>query len=89
MEFHSMELYSMKLYSMELRSKLSPSNGTSLLTGILRPKVVNFPLSSCFLINLDFLQPHTVHFDNVIVLPVLVFETLGFILYLFFLHFKQ
>ena len=79
-----MELYSMKLYSMELRSKLSPNNGTSLLTGILRPKVVNFPLSSCFLISLDFLQPHTVHFDN-----VLVFETLGFILYLFFLHFKQ
>ena len=55
----------------------------------LRLKALNIPLASCFLLNLDFLLPHIAHFDNIIVLPLLVLETLGFILYVFFLHFKQ
>ena len=55
----------------------------------LRPKLLNDPLASCVLLNLDFLLPHIVHFDNIIVLPLLVFETLGFMLSVFFLHFKQ
>ena len=42
-----------------------------------RPKLLNIPLASCFLINLDFLLPHIAHFDNIIVLPLLVFETTG------------
>ena len=41
-------------------------------------------LSSCFLINLDFLQPNVAHFDNNIVLQLLVFETLGFMFPVFF-----
>ena len=55
----------------------------------LRPKLLNNPLASCVLLNLDFLLPHIVHFDNIIVLPLLVFEILGFMLSVFFLHFKQ
>ena len=42
-----------------------------------RPKLLNIPLASCFLINLDFLLPHIAHFDNIIVLPLLIFETTG------------
>ena len=55
----------------------------------LRPKLLNNPFASCVLLNLDFLLPHIVHFDNIIVLPLLVFETLGFMLSVFFLRFKQ
>ena len=55
---------------------------------VLRPKLLNIPLASCFLINLDFLLPHIAHFDNIIVLPLLGFETLGFIFSVCFLHFK-
>ena len=54
---------------------MSPSNGT-LLNGVLRPKLLNFPFASCVLINLHSLPPHIVHFDNNIVLPLLVFQTL-------------
>ena len=60
-----------------------------LFHGVLRPKLLNIPPDSCFLINLDFLLPHIAYFDNIIVLPLLVFETPGFILSAFFLHFKQ
>ena len=51
--------------------------------GVLRSKLLSIPLSSCFLTNLDFLLPHRAHFDNNIVLPSLVFETLGFMLLVF------
>ena len=54
-----------------------------LFNGVLRPKLINISLA-CFLINLDFLLPHTAHFGNIIVLPLLVFETFGFILSVFF-----
>ena len=44
---------------------------------VLRPKLLNIPLaSSIFLINLDLLRPHIAHFDNIVVLPLLVLETL-------------
>ena len=42
------------------------------------PNLLNNPLASCFLINLDFLLPHIAHFDNIISLPLLVLETCGF-----------
>ena len=48
------------------------------LNGVLRPKILNTPLATCFLINLHFLVPFSTHFDNNIVLLLLVFETLGF-----------
>ena len=67
----------MELHSAGLPWKISPSNGT-LLNGVLRLKLLNIPFASCFLINFDFLLSHTAHFDNNIVLPLLVFETLGF-----------
>ena len=60
-----------------------------LFNSILRPKLLNIPLASYFLINLDFLAPHIVHIDNIIVLPLLVSEIVWFTLSLFFLHFKQ
>ena len=51
---------------------------------VLRPKLLNIPFASCFLINLDILASHIAHFDNIIVLPLLVFITFGFILSVFF-----
>ena len=58
------------------------------LNGILRPKLVSIPLASRFLINLDFLVPDKAHFDTTIVLLFLVFDTLGFMPFVFFLHFS-
>ena len=40
---------------------MSPNSGIS-PKGAFRPKLLNNPLASCFLINLDFLLLHTVHF---------------------------
>ena len=51
-------------------------------------RLLNNPFASCFLINFDFLEPHIAHFDNIIVLPLLVAETYGSMLSVF-LHFKQ
>ena len=53
-----------------------------------RPKLLNISFTSCFLINLDFLAAPIAHSDNIIVLPLLVCEILGFPLYVVFLHFK-
>ena len=47
---------------------MSPNNGI-LLNGVLRRRLINNPFASCSFINLDFLLPHTTHFDNYIVLP--------------------
>ena len=69
-----------------IQNKISPNNGI-LLNGVLRPKLLNNALASCFLINLDFLLPHILHFDNSIVLLLLVGETLGFMLSVFFFFF--
>ena len=70
------------------QNKISPNNAI-LLKGILTPKLLNNPFAFCFLINLDLLLPQIAHLHNIIVLPVLVFETLGFMLPVFLLHFKQ
>ena len=56
---------------------------------VLIPMLLNNPFTSCSLINFDFLAPHTAHFDYIIVLPLLVFETTGLVLSVFFLHFRQ
>ena len=63
-------------------NKISPNN-VILFNVALRHKLLNIPFASCYVINIDFLQLY------IIVLPLLVFETLGFILSVFFLHFKQ
>ena len=67
---------------------MSPNNGI-LLNGILRPKLLNIPIGSCSVINLDFLLLHTAHFDSNIVLPFFVFNAFESTFYVFFLHFKQ
>ena len=59
-------------------------NNEILSSGVLGPELLKLPLASCFLINLDLLLPHIGHFDNIILLPLLVLETLGFILSVFF-----
>ena len=53
---------------------------------ILKLKMTLTPLVSCYIVNHDFLILHTAHFDKNVVLPLLVFETLGYIysLYLFY-----
>ena len=62
---------------------MSLNNGI-LLTSVLKPRLLNVTFASCSFINLDFLLPHLAHFDNSVVLPLLVFKTLGFILSVFF-----
>ena len=74
---------------MQLHSKQILSNNGILFNDVLIPKLLNILLASCFLINLDFLLPHIAHFDNIFILPLLAFETLGFMFSVFFLHFKQ
>ena len=50
---------------------MSPSNGI-LLDGVLKPRLLNSHFASCSSINLDFLLPHTAHFDDNIDLPFFV-----------------
>ena len=59
-----------------------------LLQGVVIPKLLNNPLGSCSLKNLDFLLTHTSHFDISIILPFFVLTTFGFLLSVLFLHFK-
>ena len=62
------------------------SNIGNLLNGVLIPNLLNNPFASCFLINLDFLPPHIAHFDNIIILPLVVLETCGsMFLYVFYI----
>ena len=74
----------MELHSMEfIQNERSPNNGI-LFNGLLLPRLLNNPFASCFLINLDFLLPHIAHFDNIIILPLLVFDTTGLMFPVFF-----
>ena len=68
---------------MYLIKKKSPNTGI-LFNGVLRPKLLNNPFACCSLINFDFLLPHMAYFDKTIVLPLLVFETFGSMLSVFF-----
>ena len=60
-----------------------PPNIGNLLNDVLIPNLLNNPFSSWFLINLDFLLLHIVHFNNIIILPLLVLQTCGFIFFLY------
>ena len=64
---------------------MSPNIGNS-LNGVLIPSLLNNPFASCFLINIDFLLPHIAHFDNIIILPLLVLDTSGSIFFLSFVY---
>ena len=65
------------------QNKISPNNGI-LFHDVLIPKLLNNPFACCSLINFDFLLAHIAHVDKIIVLPLAVFETLGFIRTVFF-----
>ena len=65
---------------------MSPNNGI-LFNGVLICKLLNNPFACCSLINFDFLLPHMTYFDNIIVLPLVVLETFGFMLPVFFFFF--
>ena len=58
---------------------MSPNNGI-LLKGVFNSKLLNNSLASCSLINIEFLQLYTKHFDKSIILPLVFFLTLGFLL---------
>ena len=73
---------------MLIQNKILPNTGT-LLHGNLLPKLLNSLFVSRSLINLYFLLRHTAHFDNIVFLPLLVFETLGSMFSGSFLHFQQ
>ena len=66
--------------------KTSP-NIRILLKCVLIPRLLNNPLAFWFLIKFDFLEWHIAHFDNIIVLALLVAETFGSILSVFFFFF--
>ena len=67
---------------------MSPNNGI-LPNGVLIINLLNNPFASCSLINLDLLLLHIAHFDNIIVLPLLILESCEFMFFGYFLHFKQ
>ena len=69
---------------MRNKNSILPNKGI-LLNDVLRPKLLNNPFPSCSFINLDFLLPHTGHFDDNIVLPFFVFNTFEFTFSVFFL----
>ena len=66
-------------YFLNFLQKILPNTGF-LFKGAL---ISTLPLASCFLINFDFLLLHITYLDNIIALPLLVFETLGFMLSVF------
>ena len=45
------------------------------IKGIIISKLLNNPPASCCLINFDFLQLHTLHFDKMIILLLFVFPS--------------
>ena len=67
---------------------MSPNNET-LLNDVQDLHYLILLLLFGFFIYLHFLLPHIAHFDNIIAWPLLVLDTFGFILSVFFLHFKQ
>ena len=59
------------------------------LKGIFNPKFLNNLLASWCLKNLDFTLSHTAQFDKNVDFALFVCATLGFLLFVFFLHFKK
>ena len=52
-------------------------------------KLLANPLASSYLINLDSLIWQAAEFNERIILPFFIFSISGFLLFVFFLHFKQ
>ena len=53
------------------------------------PKLLDNMLAFYSFINLDFLLQNVAHFDDSIVLPLLVFSAFGSTFFVLFLYFKQ
>ena len=68
------------LFFLQLKKKKKrpPSKGIW-LKGVLIPKLINNTLAFCYFINLDFLLPQTLHFDENVILPLFVFTTFEFL----------
>ena len=66
-----------------------PPSNRILFSGVLIPKLLNKPFASCSFTNLDFLIPHTAHFDYIINLLFFVLEIFEFTFSVYFLHFAQ
>ena len=64
----------------------TPEKTTLTKSSLIRVKNL---LASCYLINLNFLVSHTAHFDKTITSPLFAFGTLGLLLSVYSLHFKQ
>ena len=65
------------------QNKIFPNNKIW-LNGVFITKLVNNSLAFFSLMNLDFLMRHIAHFDNSVVLSLLLFERLGFMFSVFF-----
>ena len=62
-------------------------NSGILLNGVLIPKLLNKPFSSCSFTNLDFLIPQSVHFDCISNIQYFVLKIFEYKFSVFFLHF--
>ena len=66
-------------------------NNGILLKGVLIPKLLNNPYNFCCFTNLDFSNPHSIHFDFIINLPFFVlkifeFKFSGFFMFFYKIH---
>ena len=68
--------------------KMSPNRGNS-LKDVFIPKLLNNPLASCSFIILDILLSYAAYLMKDLFCTLLLFLTFGFLVSLFFLHFKQ
>ena len=75
-------------FTLYIQNKISP-NRVLLLKRVCSPKLLNDPLTSSSLINLDFLQLHTPLFDKTVTFYLFVFQTFTFLLTALFRHIKQ
>ena len=73
---------------MELHSTEFNQNKISLNTGVLLKSFLII-LLLLFLINFDFLLPHTTHFDKIIIPLFIDLEICKIMFFVFSLHFRQ
>ena len=67
------------LFILYLQNKREPTKRT-LLKVVFNPKLLNNPLVSRSLINLDFLVMHTAYFDKIISFPLFAFAIVRFLI---------
>ena len=79
----------LQFHSFYIFKKTLPNTRIILLRDVFIPKLLNNPLGSRSLINLDFLLFRTACFNESIILVFFVFTTFRFLVSDFFLHFKQ